>query len=96
MSRPPSHETEPVPGAHSRSPGRRRQATVSTTPTTASSGTANRSAFATRRGPPATIAVDSTPSPMAQARSEPGPPAMRAHAEAAITLLTAIQAKFVT
>ncbi len=62
----------------------------------ASSGTASRSALATSRGPPATMSVETMPRPTAQARSDPGPPAMLAHADAAMTLLTAIQAKLVT
>jgi hypothetical protein len=60
------------------------------------SGTAMRSARPTARGPAATTAVASRPSPMAQAFSLAGPPQMRAQAEAAITLLSAIQAKLVT
>ncbi len=95
MSRPPIHASEPSPGAHTVADGTRRQATVSTAPTSASSGTASRSAHATSRGPPATMSVERTPRPTAHARSDAGPPAICAHAEAAMTLLTAIQAKLV-
>src|SRR5688572_18467450 len=57
-------------------------------------GTATRSAHRTATGPAATTAVASTPRAAAQRGSEP--PRVRAHTEAAITLLRAIQAKFVT
>src|SRR5262245_30949006 len=54
-------------------------------------GTARRSASRTARGPAATTAVVSAPTAIAQPRYEP--PATRTQADAAIRLLTAIQAK---
>ena len=61
-----------------------------------SRGTATRSARPTRRGPPATIAVATRPSPIAQIRRLGGPPQSDAQIDAAITSLSAIQAKLVT
>ena len=72
-----------------------RHANVSTTPETNSSGTATRSARPTRRGPPATIAVATNPSPTAQTRTLDGPPQSDAQIDAAITSLRAIHAKLV-
>src|SRR5262245_59276464 len=81
-----------VAGAAAGAVGPRRHATVSTMPRLRSSGTATRSAHATARGPIQTTAVANTPSPTAQLDSEP--PIACAHADAAMTLFSAIQAKF--
>ena len=70
------------------------QATVYAAPATSRSGTAMRSARPTSFGPPATITVATMPIATDHARWEPGPPATREQADAAMTLLTAIQAKF--
>ncbi len=62
-----------------------------------SSGTATRSARATALGPRATTAVAMTPSPTAhapRAHAEDDPPNAMAHADEAMTLFRAIQAKF--
>src|SRR5262245_37429393 len=72
----------------------RRHATVSAADVTNSSGTATRSARATARGPAHTIAVAAIPSATAQTLCDP--PAIRAHAEAAMTLFSAIHAKLDT
>src|SRR5580765_2950070 len=75
-------------------------ATVSATPTINISGTAMRSARATARGPRHTTIVAIKPSAIAQAVGETfgpaHPAAARAHADAAITLFSAIHAKLVT
>src|SRR3954462_8327872 len=76
----------------------RAQATVSAIATSSISGTAIRSARATARGPNQTTAVASSPSTIAQTGRDPaaGPShsaPTRAHAEAAMTLFSAIHAK---
>jgi hypothetical protein len=72
-----------------------RQAHVKTPPDTSSRGTATRSTRAASRGPPHTTRVASSPSATAQSRGSPTP-TYAAVIEAAIALLRAIQAKFVT
>src|SRR5262245_18883085 len=96
MSNPRNSEGAPAAAGALEASGRRRQATVIATLTSSSSGTATRSVRATQPGPPATTSVDSTPMPNAHQRSESGPPQSAAHADAAITLLIAIQAKLIT
>src|SRR5947209_6865509 len=90
----------PAAGA-SAVPGARQHATVSAAATITISGTAMRSARATARGPRHTTTVASRPSatahavcdtPIAPKRWTP----TRAHADAAITLLSAIHAKLET
>src|SRR5688572_25697249 len=76
--------------------GRASTAHVTARPATPMSGTAQRSARRTVAGPPATTAVDTTPTMTDQARSSSATGSMRAATEAAITLLTAIHAKLVT
>src|SRR4051812_4892996 len=68
-------------------------AIVSATETSSISGTAMRSAPATARGPRTTMIVATTPRTIAQTVSDPTPTA-RAQADAAITLFSAIHAKF--
>ena len=75
--------------------GARQQATVNTTPESSRIGTATRSTSAAARGPPSTIRVAARPSPTAHAAGVPRF-VNRAVIEAAITLLSAIHAKFVT
>src|SRR6476620_8368712 len=82
-------------------PDARMHATVSATPTVNISGTAMRSARATARGPRHTTIVAIRPSAIAHAVGEAPAgtahvAAARAHADAAITLFSAIHAKLVT
>ena len=70
-------------------------AQVSMNPARAISGTATRSARPTARGPHATMSVAATPMAADQTHADPGPPSSCEHTEAAMVLLTAIQAKFV-
>src|SRR5712672_2142059 len=91
--------TEGAAGARA-VPYARTHATVSATPTISIRGTAMRSVRATARGPRQTTIVAITPSAMAHAACDPpdGPihaVAARAHADAAMTLLSAIHAKLV-
>ena len=77
------------------------QATVSAMATIIIDGTATRSARATARGPSQTTKVASSPSTTAHAVCDPaaGPihaAPMRAHADAAMTLFSAIHAKLLT
>src|SRR5262249_11358403 len=91
----PRHQVAWTVGAVAAGACARRQATVSAAATISISGTAMRSARATARGPRQTTTVARTPSATAHIVCEPTP-AARVHADAAITLLTAIHAKFVT
>src|SRR5262245_22792458 len=68
---------------------------VSSTPTPSISGTATRSASATACGPPHTTAVAASPIAIDHAVSDPNPNVF-AHTDAAMTLFSAIHAKFVT
>src|SRR6187401_2189345 len=95
-SRPRHHGIVWVPAARQTSAGSPAARQAKTTPVTAIRGTATRSAYPTARVPAATTAVASRPRPMVHAFSLAGPPHTRAQAEAAITLLSAIHAKFVT
>src|SRR5688500_19245851 len=75
--------------------GARKHATVNTAPAISRIGTATRSTSAAARGPPSTISVAARPSPTAHPAGVPRF-VSRAVIEAAITLLSAIHAKFVT
>src|SRR3954471_23845224 len=97
----PRHQLIVVGGAALGAAVARMHAIVSARATTIISGTASRSALATARGPSQTTNVASRPSTIAHSVCDPaaGPShsvPTRAHADAAITLFSAIHAKLLT